>query len=188
MLSANLRAACFTLAVLLAPCGWRASAQATPTIKGGGGGKIQVGLAYSTAATDVVAKRIGGFSVYGTYSLLPHFALEGDIHLLQYFTPEDYAQRTYLGGGRLYYRLRRYEPYVKFLGGLGQTVAQKPNVIARGTPDSYGVFSGGGGLDIFVGRKWVVRAVDFEKQTWPAFPTHDLAPSILSFGVAYRLR
>ena len=124
-------AACFAL---------RAPAQATPPAYEGAGG-IRVGFAYSNADPDEETKRIGGFSVYGIYGVLPHFSLEADVHLLQFFTPEDFAESSYLVGGRVYYRKQRYEPYLKFLGGVVRTTTQANGVSVAGAPDAYGAFA-----------------------------------------------
>ncbi len=161
--------------------------QAFPAAKRGGG-EIRAGLAYSNGQTDFLQKRIGGFTVYGSYSLFPHFALEADVHMLQFFTPQDYAQRSYLAGGRFYYRKDRYEPYVKVMGGIAKSISQQQYNTYVGTPDTYGTYTLGGGLDVRVPHRLVIRAIDYELQRWPAFLPNGLTPSVLTFGVAYQIR
>jgi hypothetical protein len=180
-----------TLAIAVAALGAaivpRSPAQAFPAATRPGG-EIRAGITYTNASTDFVPKRIGGFTVYGSFSLFPHFALETDIHLLQFFTSEDYAQRSYLAGGRFYYRKNRFEPYAKVMGGIAQSVTQQRYNTYPGAPDSYGTYALGGGLDIRAPHRLVIRAVDYEVQRWPAFLPNGLTPSMLSFGVAYQIR
>ena len=165
----------------------KSSAQAIPAARRAGG-DIRVGIAYTNANTDEVTKRIGGFTVYGSYGLLPHLDLEADVHLLQYFTPQDYAQRSYVAGGRFYYRRSRYEPFVKVMGGIGTTIAQLP--YAESIPDvgeSYGVIEFGIGADVLLPKHLVGRA-EYDIQRWPAFYPSGLSPSMFSVGIAYRVR
>ncbi len=163
-----------------------AHSQAMPTAHRDAG-EIRAGLAYTNANSDQVGKRIAGFSGYGSFGLLPHFSVEADIHLLQYLTPQDYGQRSYEAGGRFFYRYRRYEPYVKLMGGIGQSIAQEPYVRIPGTPGTYGLFSGAIGMDVLVPKKLVVRG-EYEQQVWPTFAPNNLTPSMFSIGLAYRIR
>lgn len=174
---------------LLAPLCFasRSFAQAEPTAHRGG--ELQAGLAFSNGSTDEVSKRIGGASAFADFDLTPHFGLEADVHLLDFFTPQDYAQQTYLAGGRAFIHRQRYTPYVKVLGGLGRTVSQSAFSVAD--PDlneAFGVLALGGGLDIRIPHQLIVRAVDFEYQLWPSYYPNGLNPTVLSFGLAYRIR
>jgi len=151
-------------------------------------GLLQVGAGYSNGSTDELSKRISGASVYATFDFAQHLGAEADVHYLNFGTPQDFAEDEYLIGPRYVYRIRRYEPYLKVLVGIGQTKDQASYRVAPGTPGSYFAASFGGGLDIRLSHGINVRAVDFERQEWFGFPPNGLTPTVLTFGVAYRIR
>lgn len=164
-----------------------AHSQAFPTaIKPGGA--LRVGAEFSNANSDELPKRIGGISAYATYDLPWHLGVEADIHLLDYETPQDFGERTYLAGLRYSRRIHRFEPYIKVLGGIGQTVKESVYLgFAPNTPGTFSAFAIGGGTDYHFSHKWSLRG-DFEQQLWPNFTPNSLTPTVLSGGISYRIR
>ena len=55
--------------------------------------------------------------------------------------------------------------------------------VPSGTSIGYSI---GGGLDIIYNQKIVIRAFDYENQSWPGFNSTGISPSVFTFGVAYR--
>ena len=164
----------------------RASAQAA--YAGDRDGVIQVGVTYTNSQTDEYWKRTTGISAYAAVDFKKHLGAEADIHLPGLITvPEGFSERSYDVGLRYIYRWRRYDGYAKVMAGIGQTV-QVPPAFVVGSPGTYFLYAGGGGLDIRLARNVIVRAIDFEYQRWPSFPQHALTPSMISVGAAYRFR
>jgi hypothetical protein len=146
--------------------------------------RVQVGAEYSNANSDESIRRIGGISFYGTVDFYKDLGLEVDVHLLDFQTANDYAERTGLAGLRYSHPFGRFRPYIKGTGGIGQAVNQTSNVhLAAG---HWGVYSIGGGLDYRLSRSINFRAIDVERQFWPNFPSNGLSPTVLSVGAAYR--
>ena len=171
--------------------GW---AQALPTASGMG--KTQVGAAFSYAIPDFWVQpigdpqyqfqSIGGVTGYGDYDFTRHLGVEGDFHCLALITSLDRAELTYLVGPRVMLPYGRFVIYGKALGGIRDLYIQEQQ-------DNHGVQSGsnigysiGGGLDIFYNQKIVIRAFDYESQSWPGYGTNGISPSVFTFGVAYR--
>lgn len=174
-----------SLAVLFAAASSQLQGQALPTASRTG--ILQVGGGVSNAQTDEFESRISGIMVYATFDIRKHLGIEADIHMLNIITPNDFAEASYLGGVRYVWRFRHVDPYVKVLAGIGQTYLQPPyDTHAPGTPGSYMVLAGAGGIDIRLPHHINVRAIDFEYQMWPNFPPNGLNPTIISFGAAYR--
>ncbi len=161
------------------------------------GGILQVGGAFSIGKPDYFDNSITGITGYATFDLNQHLGAEVDIHILTLSTPRDIGEQSYMIGPRYVYRVHeRYMPYGKVLFGIGKTIAEAPYIATvtngkpsfLGVPGTYGAYGFGGGLDINISRVLTVRAIDFEYQKWPGFPKNGLSPSIISFGVAYRIR
>ncbi len=178
--------------IALPAIGW---AQAMPTATGMG--KTQVGAAFSFAIPDFWTQQynsdpqyayqsIGGVTGYGDYDFTQHLGVEGDFHCLCLVTSLDRAELSYLVGPRVMLPFRRFIIYGKALGGIRDLFIQEQQ-------DNHGVPSGsnigysiGGGLDIIYSRKIVIRAVDYESQSWPGYASNGISPSVFTFGVAYR--
>jgi len=151
-------------------------------------GVLQAGFGVSNAQSDEFSARISGITGYATLDFKAHLGIEADIHMLNIITPNDFAERTYLGGVRYAWHRGRLTPYIKVLAGIGQTYIQQPsNVRAEGTPGTYTVFAGAGGLDIRLPHHINVRAIDFEYQMWQGFASSSLTPTLITCGVAYRI-
>jgi hypothetical protein len=182
------------LAALLAlpSIGW---AQALPTASGMG--KTQVGAAFSYAIPDFwtqpynsdpkyAFQSIGGVTGYGNYDFTPHLGAAAEFHCLCLHTSLDRAELTYLVGPRIMLPYGRFILYGKALGGIRDLFIQEQqdNI---GVPSGMNIgYSIGGGLDIIYNQKIVIRAFDYESQSWPGYGTNGISPSVFSFGVAYR--
>lgn len=166
----------------------QARAQALPTATATG--SFQVGVGYTITNPDYGPKKISGPTIFADYDLGLHFGLEADMHIIDLRTPTDIAEVTYLGGvrGILPYR-ERFKLYGKALVGAA-------NFRVLETEDNQGRFNGtylaygfGGGLDVAVTRKIVIRAIDAEYQKWPNYDNGGgLTPMLYTFGVAYHFR
>ena len=151
-------------------------------------GQTQVGVAYTNAATDEFSDRIGGISVYGTFDFLPHIGAEGAVHILKLQNPQLYSQSTYEGGLRYFRSYNRLSPYLRMMIGVGSyDLKPSPGGAYKEFSGSYGMFSGGGGVDYRINRQFSARG-DFEYQYWYGYPPHVLNPSLISVGVAYHIR
>jgi len=174
-------------APMLAPSAAHAQAMPAATRPG----LLQAGITLSDANTDELQKRIAGASAYATFDFNEHLGVEADIHLLNFDTPQDFAEESFLIGLRYVDRIHeRYEPYIRAQAGIGKTIAQEPYVAlgTPGTPGTYGAYAFAGGLDIRIPYNLTVRAIDYEYELWPGFKPNGLSPSIVSVGIAYRIR
>lgn len=108
---------------------------------------------------------------------------EGEVRFLDFGTPAGIHEQNFLGGPRLIYNNGgRFRPYVKFL--IGGSRFKYPSFITDQTY-TYTTLVGGGGLDIYLNDRWILRPVDFEYQHWD-FPPSGLTPWVYSVGVAYQ--
>jgi opacity protein-like surface antigen len=173
------------LAVLM-PSAARAQATAAATR----GGIVQAGIGYTNSGQDEYKQRLQGMTIYGTMDLNAHLGIEADVHMASIFKSYfQYKEQSYDVGLRYAYHRRRFVPYAKGMIGIGRATAASPTQIYAGNvPNTYMLFAVGGGLDYSLTDRINVRAVDFEYQRWPNFVPHGLTPSLLTFGVAYRIR
>jgi len=173
------------LAALFAAATSQLQGQALPTASRTG--LLQAGFGLSNANSDEFTQRISGITGYATFDIRAHLGIEADIHMLNIITPNDFVESSYLGGVRYVWHRGRLDPYVKVLGGIGQTYIQPPyDTHAPGVPGTYMVIAGAGGLDLRLPHHINVRAIDFEYQMWPNFPPNGLSPTLITCGVAYR--
>ena len=160
-------------------------AQAAPAVRGGTP-PLYAGGMYSNFHSDFTPNRLGGIGVYVDWELFGNVGAEGEARWLRFNQQQGSHEDNYLIGPRYSRRYHRYEPYAKFLVGLGRF--EFPANYGHG---GYFAYAPGGGLDYHLMRKFTVRA-DYEYQIWPSapgggFPTHGLTPNGFSFGVAYRI-
>lgn len=161
-------------------------AQAAPAVRGGIP-PLSVGGFYSNFRPDYTPNRLSGIGVYGDWDLFTHFGAEGEMRWLRFNQEQGSHEDNYLIGPRYYRRYGRFQPYAKFLLGLGRFTF--PSNIGYG---GYFVYTPGGGLDYKLTRKITLRG-DYEYQFWPAapggglFPSHGLTPSGFSVGASYRI-
>ncbi len=172
----------FFLAALACSLLPKLRAQAVATASGPGA-YVAVGGGVSAFQADYGHHDITGGFLYADAN--PHWrvGLEGEARFLRYRSFEDVTESNYLGGLRLMVlRPRRFQPYGKFLAGMGKITL--PFDYAHG---SFLTYAPGAGLDIAVNSYVSVRAVDFEYQHWPRFTYGALSPYGLSAGISLRL-
>jgi opacity protein-like surface antigen len=158
------------------------NAQALPTALAKG--ELQVGGGYSIGSSDYGQAKIQGFSGFADYDFRPHWGLEGDIHSLTIWTPDDIAENTYLAGPRFIYRKRNLKLYAKGLVGAGSLIIQNPQRHPLEVGETDFAYALGGGVDVAVKPYLVVRAIDVEYQHFN-YQT-GLTPFVFTFGAAYR--
>jgi hypothetical protein len=156
-------------------------------------GELQIGLGFSRAAPDYISNTIYGPSIYATFDFRDHLGVEADFHDVKgnnsVGTGGDGGlyEKTYEVGVRGVWHPGRFDPYAKLMVGRG--VLNYPFI--QGTTRSagniaYNMYAIGGGVDLRVKRYLNVRLFDLELQKWLSFPPHGLAPTVVTFGVAYR--
>ena len=119
---------------------------------------------------------ISGLSVYGSFDFSRHFGVIGDIHKLSLSRP---GEDSYLFGPRYVFHYHRYNPYLKFQGGLSRFQT------TRNTSYTYKIYAFGGGVDFHFREHINIRAIDLEYQNWPQFPSGGLSPFVGTVGIAY---
>jgi hypothetical protein len=171
----------FTVATLLAGSGI-AAAQALPTASRA---PIQVGIAGSFVSTDYAFDYSKGITVYGDLGFTKRFSLEADVHQTSLSTPSGVGEDSYLVGPRYSLIMEdRANVYVKALGGIGRFVYE-PKAFSNPHSNSYGAFAFGAGIEYQLSRRFNVRAIDIEYQTWPGYPPRGLTPFVTTIGIAY---
>jgi hypothetical protein len=150
---------------------------------------IDVGAAFSFGSPGYqdTPTYVEGLTLFATAGLRGRLAAQLDVHLDSLITPVDIGENTYLLGPRFsIFKEERANIYVKVQGGLGQFQYQSGSyAIPRSF--TYGIFSGGAGIEYRVSRHVDVRAIELEFQDWPGFPGGSLHPVVASIGAAWRL-
>jgi opacity protein-like surface antigen len=159
-----------------------AKAQALPTALAKG--ELQIGGGYSIASSDYGQRKIEGLSGFADFDILAHWGVEGDIHAVTIWTPDDIAEASYLVGPRFIYRRRNIKLYAKALAGVGSLIIQNPQYHPYEVGGTNFAYALGGGIDIVVKPYLTVRAVDAEYQHFN-YQT-GLTPIVFTFGAAYR--
>jgi hypothetical protein len=131
-------------------------------------------------------QNIQGFTIYGSFDFTRHWGIEGDIHQVSLITPADIGEDSYLIGPRYVFHYNRVHPYIKAMGGFGRFQYQYDN--APHATYTYKIYTLGGGVDFQATPRINVRAIDFEYQKWPGFPTNGLSPLVFTIGAAYSFR
>ena len=158
------------------------AAQAVSTA-GGPGGYVAVGGGASGFQSDYGHRTIGGGLVYADVNPQWRIGLEGEARFLRWHDFEQVTESTYVGGLRVaVLRPRRWNPYAKFLAGVGKITL--PYGYAHG---SFLTYAPGAGLDVAVADRLTLRLVDFEYQRWPQFSYGALSPYGISAGLSVRL-
>jgi hypothetical protein len=157
---------------------------------------LQAGAGFSAARPDYGHGFWDGPSVFGTIGLPYHFAVEVDVHLINFHNyGTQQAEDTYEVGGRYNIQPRRLGNkiviYPKFM--YGRAVFDR--VFLTGVPFNlaYNEYSIGGGVEYKAMRHITVRVGDFEAQRWLGFPlgstlpqvSHGLTPYVLTTGAMY---
>lgn len=172
---------CFTLLFLLLGQ-HRGQAQASPTASGPGS-YVAVGGGISWFQADYGRQELGGGLLYAEVNPHWRFGLEGEARFLRLHSQQDVTEANYLGGVRVaLLRPRRLQPYAKFLAGVGKITL--PYGYAHG---SFLAYAPGAGLDVALGDRLTLRAVDLEYGRWPGFAFGPLSPYGVSAGLLLRL-
>lgn len=164
-----------------------AHAQANPTATKA---SLQVGGGYTFASPDYLNSAtatnpyIQGYTIFADLQTARRFGIEGEYHGLTVITPRDFGQTSLLFGPRFAFSMEdRARLYVKAMGGMGHMVFQTPSYPAHS--DTYGVFTGGGGIEFRLSRHINLRPIDVEYQFWPGFPSPGLKPFLTTISVAW---
>lgn len=147
---------------------------------------MQIGAGWSIASPDYGQKNTQGVSIYGTLDLTPHWGIEGDIHRASIITPTNIGEDSYLLGPRYVFRHNQLRPYAKALLGFGRFHYKYEN--APDATYTYKIYTFGGGVDLRATEHVNIRAIDFEYQQWPSYPSSGLSPMLFTFGAAYAFR
>ena len=148
---------------------------------GHGGAHLVGGGFFSDYSPDYVTNRLYGVGCFVDFDLRGHLGLEGEMRFLRFNQLFDVHQDNYEIGPTFRWRLRRWEPYGKFMVGNGQF--NFPFDFGHG---GYLILAPGAGLDIHYHR-FTIRAVDYEYQRWINFQNSTLSPNGISSGIAYRI-
>ena len=143
-------------------------------------GGIQAGASYSFLHLDYSVINPSAFTAFSDYELTSHFGAEGEFRT----SFSTISESNYLIGPRAVYPYRGFNPYVKFLAGLGRFHA--PGAV--GQNGSFGMISYGVGVDYTVDRRITFRLIDYEYQKWLNFPPRGLQPNVVTVGVAFRIK
>jgi hypothetical protein len=169
---------------ILTFCTGRLHSQADPTASKNT--QYSVFGAYSLVSPDDRNATLNsGVTFGGDYThMFGNFALSVEPRFA--FAPGNtVGERTFGGGFRFEYRIKRLIPYVDYIVSYGIvtfTHSTDPNY----TRDDAYVRSPGLGVDYYFTRQWGVRA-DYQFQHWTIVPGDTFNPRVLSFGVVYRL-
>jgi hypothetical protein len=190
------------LGITLALSSASAKAQATAVVVGPAG--LQLGGTINFLHPDTTATIVGnasnagvhagqediGGAFYANYDVTEHLGATVEINFPTLNTPDDFLEKSYLVGLRYTYRINKFEPYGKILGGIGQTSSDYPVpwIIYPGSYGTYGLYAFGGGIDYHLLNHVNIRAIDYEFQIWPGATPNGLKPQIISVGAAYRFR
>jgi hypothetical protein len=108
--------------------------------------------------------------------------IEAEGQWVEFHQSSDVHIETYSIGVRYHFGKGRFQPYVKGLAGFGDF--NFPYNLATGR---FLVVTGGGGLDIRLGRRIYIRAIDFEYQGWPQFTFGAMTTLNTSAGLRVRV-
>ncbi len=169
-----------SLAVLLS--GSRVTAQALPTATGPAS-TLDVGAGLSGYHIDYGQRWLGGPFLWVNYNPVLHLGLEGEARFLRYNQDLGVHASTLLAGPRFILHRGPTEPYFKVLAGAGRLAF--PFAYAHGT---YFVVAGGGGVDVRIGSRVKLRAIDVTYQQWPKFSFGTMTSYGASAGISVTLR
>src|ERR1700712_4068781 len=150
---------------------------------------IEVGAAFSFGSPDFeqTTTYVEGVTVFANAGIKGRLGAQIDVHLDGLITPIDIGQDTYQIGPRFsLLHEDRVNIYAKVIGGIGR-FSYQAGTYPNPSSATYGVFSFGAGIEYRVSRRFDVRAMDLEFQTWPGFPGGSLHPVVASMGLAWRL-
>jgi hypothetical protein len=144
--------------------------------------KWQLGIAGSLVNSGYISTAIPGGMVYGTYTPMRYFSLEGRAH----FANTSGGEREYslTGGYRFNFPAGRLIPYAGGLMGVGHFSDAQPHGVVGNRSNSF-VISYLAGVEVPVTSHLNWRVLEVEAQVWTGFPPNGLNPVLYSMGVAY---
>jgi opacity protein-like surface antigen len=132
------------------------------------------------------SQRLFGVGAFVDFKSSGRVGLAADARFLQFGGFEGSTESSYLAGPKIYLSTRgRFQPYGKFLVGVGQI--HYPFQIGDA---NYFALAPGGGSGMRLSSRWMVRA-EYEYQIWPNSPgfanqrKHELTPNGFNVGIAY---
>ena len=154
--------------------------QAVPTASTPGA--LLLGAGYVRANADYSPATFQGGSVYLDGDFWESFGLQAKYNHVFGPAPDSITETSYEVGVRGRVKFGPIVPFLELSGGLGSFDYRRSS-----QNGSYGLYSGGGGVDVYLTRKILFRG-EYEYQRWSSFPPRGLQPNLLTLGVAYRLR
>lgn len=127
-----------------------------------------------------------GFGAYADLHITRWIGLEAEARWMRENSFVGITEDNYLIGPRVpIHEFKRLglTPYGKALVGFGNMNYEYRQIYGRFTDIALG-----GGVDMKLGKRWVLRPADFEYQLWPNwYPNAVLKPYGVSAGIAYRI-
>jgi|SRR5215831_11268566 len=126
-----------------------------------------------------------GFGAYADLKMTRWVGIEGELRWMRLNSYANITEDNYLIGPKVpIHEFKRHSitPYGKALLGLGRMNFEYN--------EAYGRFFDiaiGGGADMRLSKRWILRPVDFEYQFWPNWLNGTLKPYGVSAGIAYKI-
>lgn len=141
------------------------------------------GVSYSIFQPDYQQNTMKGITGYVDVATSSHWSVEMETHHLIYDGPGNMSEITYLIGPRYRLHYGFIEPYAKTMVGGAAFNYPSPLTQPQG---KFLAIAYGGGVDVPMGSRFILRLVDFEYQQWPGFAANSLTPYGVSFGGSFK--
>lgn len=174
-------------------------------------GDLQVGGGFVADYPDYTQHKFFGYGLYADLDFTEHFGVEAEFRQANDTTQEPNGggtvpqyQRNIAGGLRYHRTYGRFQPYAKFMAGLGRMeYPPPPPPAAQNMPQAYinyGFIAPGGGVDFALTPHIILRG-DMEYQMWFKAPDprlgydnfagtgglpNGLTPIVYTGGIAWR--
>jgi hypothetical protein len=148
-----------------------------PKLSAGGFGSVFQPNYAGTGIAQASPNPLIGIGAYVDYRMNRVLGIQMEGNWLHFNQFIGITQNTYMIGPKIHVgQFGNFMPYGKVLVGTGggSFLNGRTTVLAYG-----------GGVDYNLGRRWILRAGDFEYQQW--FVTPQLHPYGGSFGLAYKI-
>ena len=145
-------------------------------------GSLLIGGGYVLANPDYSPATFTGWSVFADADLWKNVGFEAKFNHIVSPARDSISETSYEAGLRGRGQIGPIAPFLELKGGLGSfTYSRSPQ------NGSYGLLAGGGGVDLLITRKFLLRG-EYDYQRWSTFPPRGLQPNLVTFSFAYRLR
>ena len=128
------------------------------------------------------------FSIYGDYYIFNGaWPIALDVNYTKVPDHYGYQQRelySFLAGIKISRRFGRLQPFGKFGAGMGHISAI--HMLSTHQYGQHFAIGMGGGIDYRLTNRITLRPVDLTSERWNFYP-HALSPSVLGFGISYRI-